>query len=80
MESDLIYSLEIVAYDGNLLDSDSFSSAFQTGLDSVEFKDLIRWVTNEINILGNIDEKVIISQIYIEFINTNLKTKFFLDW
>lgn len=74
MESDLIYSLEIVAYEGNLLDSDSFSSAFQSGLDNVEFKDLIRWVTNEINVLGNIDERVIIPQIYFHFISNEKHT------
>uniref|UniRef100_A0A182WDB2 Protein FAM98A n=1 Tax=Anopheles minimus TaxID=112268 RepID=A0A182WDB2_9DIPT len=57
-EAQLIYELRNVGYDGPFLDQNYASTAIFAGPQSGEFQDVVIWLTEEIRILGKLDERV----------------------
>ncbi|XP_058465977.1 protein FAM98A-like [Malaya genurostris] len=58
MEEQLINELKNVGYDGPFLDQNYASTAITAGASSSEFQELIVCLTDEIRILGKLDEKI----------------------
>ncbi|XP_055629535.1 protein FAM98A [Toxorhynchites rutilus septentrionalis] len=58
MEEQIIDELRNVGYDGPSLDRNYISTALAAGLQSEEFQDLVIWLTDEIRVLGKLDEKI----------------------
>ncbi|XP_035903613.1 protein FAM98A-like [Anopheles stephensi] len=57
-EAQLIYELRNVGYDGPFLDQNYASTAIFAGPQSGEFQDAVIWLTEEIRVLGKLDERV----------------------
>nr|XP_040231855.2 protein FAM98A-like [Anopheles coluzzii] len=57
-EAQLIYELRNVGYEGPFLDQNYASTAIFAGPQSGEFQDIVLWLTEEIRILGKLDERV----------------------
>uniref|UniRef100_A0A182UF55 Protein FAM98A n=1 Tax=Anopheles melas TaxID=34690 RepID=A0A182UF55_9DIPT len=57
-EAQLIYELRNVGYEGPFLDQNYASTAVFAGPQSGEFQDIVVWLTEEIRILGKLDERV----------------------
>uniref|UniRef100_A0A4Y0BQV3 Protein FAM98A n=1 Tax=Anopheles funestus TaxID=62324 RepID=A0A4Y0BQV3_ANOFN len=60
-EAQLIYELRNVGYDGPFLDQNYASTAIfarTSGAQSGEFQDVVIWLTEEIRMLGKLDERV----------------------
>ncbi|XP_058838369.1 protein FAM98A-like [Topomyia yanbarensis] len=62
MEEQLLSDLKNVGYDGPFLDQNYASTAITAGSSSSEFQDLVIWLTEEIRILGKLDEKILKSE------------------
>ncbi|XP_055595799.1 protein FAM98B [Uranotaenia lowii] len=58
MEEQLLDELRNVGYEGPFLDRNYASSAIAGGAQNGEFQDIIIWLTEEIRILGKLDEKI----------------------
>ncbi|XP_055533270.1 protein FAM98A-like [Wyeomyia smithii] len=58
MEEQLLSELGIVGYDGPFLEQTYASTAIAAGAQSPAFQELVIWLTDEIRILGKLDEKI----------------------
>lgn len=58
MEEQILDELRNVGYDGPFLDHNYASSALAAGAKSGEFQDMVIWLTDEIRVLGKLDEKI----------------------
>ncbi|XP_026476917.1 protein FAM98B [Ctenocephalides felis] len=54
----LVENLKVIGYQGNLTEENAMRTALESGLKSVAFVNLIAWLSNEIKILGGLEEKV----------------------
>lgn len=55
---DQIESLNCLGYEGKLLDENAFNEAIQEGFTSLAFREVIYWLTNEISIIGCMEERL----------------------
>ncbi|XP_065089838.1 protein FAM98A-like isoform X2 [Ochlerotatus camptorhynchus] len=58
MEEQLLDELKNVGYDGPFLDLNYAATAMAAGAQSGEFQDVVIWLTDEIRVLGKLDEKI----------------------
>ncbi|XP_053687363.1 protein FAM98A-like [Sabethes cyaneus] len=58
MEEQFVSELRNVGYDGPCLEQNYASAAIAAGAQSAEFQELVIWLTDEICILGKLDEKI----------------------
>ncbi|XP_052860240.1 protein FAM98B [Anopheles cruzii] len=57
-EAQLLFELRNVGYDGPFLDQNYASTAILAGTQSGEFQDVVIWLTEEIRVLGKLDERI----------------------
>uniref|UniRef100_A0A2M4BK66 Putative fam98a n=1 Tax=Anopheles marajoara TaxID=58244 RepID=A0A2M4BK66_9DIPT len=57
-EAQLLYELRNVGYEGPFLDQNYASTAILAGTQSGEFQDVVIWLTEEIRVLGKLDERI----------------------
>ncbi|XP_058129181.1 protein FAM98B [Anopheles ziemanni] len=57
-EAQLLFELRNIGYDGPFLDQNYASTAILAGPQSGEFQDVVIWLTEEIRVLGKLDERV----------------------
>ncbi|CRL01394.1 CLUMA_CG014466, isoform A [Clunio marinus] len=58
MNYEILETLNSIGYEGKLLDENVFSEAISEGFENEDFRNLIIWITNEISLLGKLDEKI----------------------
>ncbi|KFB36508.1 AGAP011248-PA-like protein [Anopheles sinensis] len=57
-EAQLLFELRNIGYEGPFLDQNYASTAILAGPQSGEFQDVVIWLTEEIRVLGKLDERV----------------------
>ncbi|XP_062554594.1 protein FAM98B [Armigeres subalbatus] len=58
MEDQILDDLRNVGYEGPFLDRNYASTAITAGAQSAEFQEMVIWLTDEIRVLGKLDEKI----------------------
>ncbi|KAM3918655.1 protein FAM98B [Leptodactylus fuscus] len=58
MEADLLDTLEALGYQGPLLEENTLGPALESGLSSPEYFEVLKWLTSQIKLLGNLEESV----------------------
>lgn len=58
MEEQILDDLRNVGYDGPFLDRNYASTAISAGAQSADFQEMVIWLTDEIRVLGKLDEKI----------------------
>ncbi|XP_056401919.1 protein FAM98B [Hyla sarda] len=58
MEADLLDTLEVLGYQGPLLDENALGPALEGGLSSPEYFQVLKWLTSQIKLLDNLEESV----------------------